>query len=207
MPAGLEPVELAALTPLETYAEVALDGARLSGQEAPGVVFEYARLANTDLSESRLDRLRCVEVEVRGGNFANLAAREAKLATVTITGARLTGVRLTGASLTDVTVSDSRVDLAQFVGATLARVTFEDCRVESTDFSEARLDSVRFHRCDLGRCDFTGARLRRTEFRGCALNDVQGFQDLRGAAMEWRDILELAGAMAASLGIDVLEDE
>ena len=36
---------------------------------------------------------------------------------------------------------------------------------------------------------------------------LQGVESLRGAAMEWPDILDMAGVWAAALGIEVLDAE
>jgi Pentapeptide repeats (8 copies) len=75
----------------------------------------------------------------------------------------------------------------------------------ATDFMQARLESVAFHGCDLTNGDFRGAKLKRCELRRSDLTGVQGVESLRGLAMEWPDIVELAGVWAAALGIEVLE--
>jgi len=80
-------------------------------------------------------------------------------------------------------------------------------REERRSFLEAQLDDVRFHRCDLTRSDFRGARLKRCEFRRCNLTGLQGVESLRGAAMEWPDIVEMAGLLASTLGIQTLDTD
>ncbi len=105
------------------------------------------------------------------------------------------------------TISGSRVDLATFAGARLERVTFEDCMLVQTDFLDAHLRSVRFQTCDLTRADFPGAHLRSCEFRRCDMTELEGVTSLRGAAMEWRDIVGMAGVWAAALGIEPLDEE
>jgi uncharacterized protein YjbI with pentapeptide repeats len=97
--------------------------------------------------------------------------------------------------------------LAAFGFSRLARVTFDDCRLTQTSFLEARLEAVRFHACDLSGADFRGASLRSCEFRGCDLTRLDGVQSLRGAAMEWPDIVGMAGLRAAALGIETLDEE
>jgi uncharacterized protein YjbI with pentapeptide repeats len=84
-------------------------------------------------------------------------------------------------------------------------VTFEDCLLSHSDFLDARLDSVRFHRCDLTQADFRGARAERCEFRHSGLTGLQGVENLRGSAMGWSDIVEMAAVWAAALGIGVLD--
>jgi len=119
---------------------------------------------------------------------------------------RLTGIVVPDAVLRDITFRSCRVDLVSFSFSRLERVTFEDCLLVQADFLEARLESVRFHGCDLGRADFRGARLQQCEFRRNELTGIQGADSLRGAAMEWPDIVETAGLWAAAAGIEVLED-
>jgi uncharacterized protein YjbI with pentapeptide repeats len=104
-----------------------------------------------------------------------------------------------------VTIRDCRVDLASFGFSRLTRVTFEECMLAQTDFLDAQLESVRFHHCDLNRADFRGARMQLCEFRRSDLTGLQGVESLRGSAMEWPDIVELAGVWAAALGIEVLD--
>jgi uncharacterized protein YjbI with pentapeptide repeats len=70
---------------------------------------------------------------------------------------------------------------------------------------EARLESVRFYDCDLAGADFRGASVRQSEFRRVDLSWLEGVQGLRGAAMEWSDIVAMAGLWAAALGIEVLD--
>ncbi len=48
---------------------------------------------------------------------------------------------------------------------------------------------------------------RQCEFRRSDLTGVQGTESLRGSAMEWADIVDMAGAWAAALGIEVLDPE
>ena len=108
--------------------------------------------------------------------------------------------------LVDVTFRACRIDLASFGGSGLQRVTFEDCVLAQTDFLEARLEKVRFERCDLTRADFREARLRDCVLRGCTIEQLEGVTALRGASMDWSDIVAGAGTWAAALGIDVLDD-
>jgi uncharacterized protein YjbI with pentapeptide repeats len=125
---------------------------------------------------------------------------------VSISNGRLTGLELTEAQIDDVTFAGCRIDLASFAGSTLTAVTFDDCVLRQTDFLEAKLDSVRFHDCDLVEADLRRARLHRCELRRSRLTGLQGVESLRGAALEWPDIVEHAGVWAGALGIRMLED-
>ncbi|HEX5147140.1 MAG TPA: pentapeptide repeat-containing protein, partial [Conexibacter sp.] len=118
---------------------------------------------------------------------------------------RLTGSSWADGLLADVLVKDCRVDLAAFAGAKLTRVTFEDCLMAQSDLQDATCESVRFLRCDLRECDLSGVRFRRSELRGCELDGLRGVESLRGAGMEWGDLLGFLPALADALGIRVLD--
>ncbi len=207
LPRELEMAELAPLAHDARCLEFALADVELADQQARGLTLAAARLTRLDLSGCGLDELTATDVEIHGGNLANLHSRGARVTRMTVAGSRLTGLRLSEAELRDLTIRDCRADLASFGGSRLERVTFEGCLLSQADFLDAQLESVRFHRCDLTGADFRGARLRRCEFRRCELTDLQGVASLRGAAMEWPDIVELAGVWAAALGIGVLDPD
>jgi uncharacterized protein YjbI with pentapeptide repeats len=184
---------------------VELSDGVLANQHANGVTFDTVRLVNVAFSDSRLDDLRLADSVLSGCNLANNQAQRASANRVYIETSRLTGVHLPEAALRDVTIRDCRVDLASFGFSRLTRVTFEECMLAQTDFLDAQLESVRFHHCDLNRADFRGARMQLCEFRRSDLTGLQGVESLRGSAMEWPDIVELAGVWAAALGIEVLD--
>jgi len=108
---------------------------------------------------------------------------------------------------TDVAFRGCRLDLAGFRFARLHRVVFEDCILREADFAQARCRSVRFDACDLTGAGFAGARFDASELRGCTLEGITGVDGLRGAALEWTEIVGLAGTLAGALGIRVLGDD
>jgi uncharacterized protein YjbI with pentapeptide repeats len=205
LPPSLEPGEVSSFSHDESHAEIELADVALCDQHAKGLALQTVRLRKVDLSGSRLDHLSLIDGTLEGCSLANVQSPSAELARVAITACRLTGMALPQAKLRDVTIRDSRVDLASFGVAQLTRVTFEDCLLAQTDFLDAQLEDVRFHGCDLTGADFRGARLRRCEFRRSDLTDLQGVESLRGAALEWSEIVALAGVWATALGIETLD--
>jgi uncharacterized protein YjbI with pentapeptide repeats len=154
-----------------------------------------------------LEHLRILDGVLSRCNLANVRARSAHAERVVIDSSRLTGIDFAEGALADVSFRDCRIDLAAFGFAVLKRVSFEDCVLTGTDFLEAQLEAVRFHGCDLREADMRGARMKQCELRGCELAGLQGVESLRGAAMEWSDIVGMAGVWAAALGIEVLDGD
>lgn len=186
--------------------EVELRSLSLAGVAARGVSLEESVLVELDASAARLEALRLLDCAAERCDFANALAPRASFVRASFRGSRMTGVQLTESTLRDVSFHDCRIDLASFARARLQRVSFEDCLLSHSDFLDCELDSVRFVRCELIQADFRGARLARCELRRCKLAQLRGLECLRGAAMEWPDILEHAGELAAALGIGVLDE-
>lgn len=157
-------------------------------------------------NEERKD-LSLVDTELMRCNLANLRARGVRASRLVVAQSRLTGIALTEGHLADVVVRDCSGDLASFGFSGLERVTFEDCVLTQAQFLEARLYDVRFLRCRLDGADFRDARMTQVEFRGCTFEGIVGVEGLRGAALEWAEVVGLAGTFADALGMDVLEDD
>jgi len=66
---------------------------------------------------------------------------------------------------------------------------------------------VLFEDCDFGGASFAGARFDGCELRRCRLDGITGVEGLRGAALEWAEIVGLAGTFASALGLRVLDGE
>ncbi|HXW82216.1 MAG TPA: pentapeptide repeat-containing protein [Acidimicrobiales bacterium] len=206
LPEQLERATVRALAHEAACSEFELVCLSITEQHAGGVKVDNTRLSDIDVSGSRLESLRLIDDVLECCNLANIQARRSVATRVRIEACRMTGVGLTEATLQDVTVRDCRVDLASFSHSRLQRVSFESCMLIETDFLECQLESVRFERCDLSRADFRGARMQRCELCRNNLTDLQGIANLKGAAMEWPDIVEMAGAFARTIGIGVLDE-
>jgi hypothetical protein len=64
---------------------------------------------------------------------------------------------------------------------------------------------VCFTGCDVTSGNFSAARVVNCEFHDCNLQDLRGIEGLRGAAIEWSELVGLTGVMANALGIRTLQ--
>jgi uncharacterized protein YjbI with pentapeptide repeats len=97
------------------------------------------------------------------------------------------------------------MDLASLRFSRLERVLFRDCVMTGLDLYETSLTHVVFERCDLRETELRGARFNRSLLHGCDLEGIRGVEGLKGAALPWPDLVQLAGPMAAALGIETAE--
>jgi uncharacterized protein YjbI with pentapeptide repeats len=205
LPTRLEPSEPTVLEHDAQFAEAELSHLNLRDQRARGVTFQGSKLVDIDLSSSELQDLSLLDVSFSGGNLANVRAHRGRVERTLLQAGRLTGLDLFDATLIDVEFRGCRIDLASFGSARLQRVSFLDCVMTQTLFLDARFDSVLFEDCDLQEIDFRGVRMSDCQLRRNDLTGMQGVEGLRGAAMAWTDIVEMAGVWATALGIEVLE--
>jgi len=187
-----------------------------------GAELELVRLsgdrADVEAPRLSLDTVRCDALHIPGARLARLQGHttwweDCDLSNADLAGAglrhcvmrrtRLTGVSFAEASLRDALVEDCKLDLANLRFAHLERVTFRNCVLADADFSGSTQRAVRYEGCDLRATQFSQARLDRVDLRGSRLEGIGGIGDLRGARIGNEQLLELAPALAAHLGLRV----
>jgi uncharacterized protein YjbI with pentapeptide repeats len=187
------------------YDELLISEPDWAGRELNGVQFDEVRIAGGDLSGAALKDGGFADTVIERANLATLRAERASLMRVRFTGCRMTGVQWTESTLRDVVVEDCRMDLASLRFSRLERVLFRDCVMTGLDLYETSLTHVVFERCDLRETELRGARFNRSLLHGCDLEGIRGVEGLKGAALPWPDLVQLAGPMAAALGIETAE--
>jgi uncharacterized protein YjbI with pentapeptide repeats len=76
-------------------------------------------------------------------------------------------------------------------------VTFQTARLAHLDLSGSRLEDLTIAESVLDACNLANFHAHR----------ARGVESLRGAALEWSDIVGMAGTWAAALGIEVLDGD
>jgi hypothetical protein len=144
---------------------------------------------------------------LEGADLAGSRAVRGELLRCIFRGCRLTGLDWAEGDVHDVVFEDCRLDLAGLRHASLQRVRFTGCDLRELDLARARAEDVLIEHCDLRQADLSGLRAQRLELRGCRVDGLRGVEGLRGALMTWPDVLELAGPLAAGVGIVLLDEE
>ncbi|MCA1224406.1 pentapeptide repeat-containing protein, partial [Streptomyces sp. 8L] len=212
-PARRPEVRLPPLTPYEGGLEadgdfdgLAFLGADLAGQEGPGARFMDCALTDCVLDEAELGRARFIDSVLTRVRGVGTDLGGATLRDVEVVDARLGGTQLHGAGLERVVVRGGKIDYLNLRQARLTDVVFEGCVLAEPDFGGARLTRVEFRDCALRRADLTGVTLKDVDLRGASELDVaKGLDRLAGAVISTAQLLDLAPAFAAHLGVRVLD--
>ncbi|MFC5720699.1 pentapeptide repeat-containing protein [Streptomyces gamaensis] len=176
----------------------------LSGQNGRGAYFLDCALARCALDETSLRRARFADCRLTGVRGVGTDLAEASLRDVEVLDARFGGLQLSAAALERVVVRGGKIDFLNLRQAGLRDVVFEECVLVEPDFSGAVLERVAFRDCVLRRAELSGARLTDVDLRAAAELDIaRGIDRLSGAVISPSQLLDLAPAFAAQLGVRV----
>ncbi|MEU2392444.1 pentapeptide repeat-containing protein [Streptomyces sp. NPDC007369] len=177
----------------------------LSGQEGVGARFMDCAVRRCVLDGAGLARARILDSLLDGVRGVGTDLAGASLRDVELVDARLGGTALHGAVLERVEFRGGKIDYLNLRQARLRDVVFEECVLVEPDFGGAVLERVEFRGCVLRGADVTGARMADVDLRGAAeLDFARGVEALAGAAITPAQLLSLAPALAAHLGLRVL---
>lgn len=201
---ALEPWTGGELEPDGDYDGVEFRDLDLAGQDGAGARFMDCALTGCAVDETALGRARVLDSVLTGLRGVGTRLAEATLRDVELVEARLGGTQLHGSVLERVVVRGGKLDFLNFREARLRDVVFESCVLVEPDFSGARLERVEFVDCALRGADFGNATLKDVDLRGAVpLEVARGLDRLSGAVISTGQLLDLAPALAAELGIRV----
>ncbi|MFJ6012972.1 pentapeptide repeat-containing protein [Streptomyces sp. NPDC092952] len=200
----LVPYDGAGLEPDGDYDGVRFAATDLSDGSGRGARFMDCALDGCTLDRAGLGRARFMDSVLTGVRGVGTDLAEASLRDVEVVDARLGGVQLHGAVLERVLVRGGKIDYLNLREARLTDVVFEGCVLSEPDFGGARLARVEFRDCVLRRADFSSARMESVDLRAAAELDIaRGVERLAGAVISPVQLMDLAPAFAAQIGVRV----
>ncbi len=191
--------------PDRTYEDVAWSHGAFDEVDAPGARFLACTFEAVTVTGGRWERSLW-----RGGALDGVRCRGCPDGADPVARGGPDGVRPVGVRAARVVAAAGAgstgclLDVVNLRGAVLDEVVFEDCRLREVDLGGAQLTGVSFAGCRIERLDLTGATLTEVDLRGAVALDVaRGLDRLGGAVLDVGQVLELAPALAAQLGVDV----
>ncbi|HEV2635459.1 MAG TPA: pentapeptide repeat-containing protein [Actinocrinis sp.] len=179
------------------------EAVRFPQPRAAGAHFSECAFSDTTFDGGRLRGARFHDAWLGAVRLVGVDLAECSFVDATIDGSVLAGVPAFGSLLRRVVFQRCKLDSVNFRTAKLADVIFEDCTIKDVDFAGASLQRVSFSGCTLTDVDFTKASLSKVDLRGAELISLSGLDALRGATIDTGQLLGLAPALAAFLGINV----
>jgi uncharacterized protein YjbI with pentapeptide repeats len=177
----------------------------LSGQSAPHARFLECTFQRCDLSDVKLTRARFGDTGLYAVHGAGVDLAESTWLDCVVQGARLGAVQLYGAELRRVRFEACKIEFLNLRGATLLDCQFVDCQLLEPDFSEATLTQVSFEGSRLVTPEFGRTTLGGVDLSAAEVVGPRGLTGLRGATISALQLIDLAPAFAAELGIIVTD--
>lgn len=170
----------------------------------------HAALTECALSGASVERLdltgaTLVDVEVRDLRATTLIARSSRLRRVRITGGRIGTLDLADAEIDEVELRGVRIDYASLAAARIADLLIADCTIGTLDLPQATVARMAFADSRAEDVDTRGVRAKDLDLRGLEAVSYLDAGSLRGATLSSRQVEYLAPALAAALGIRVLD--
>ena len=173
------------------------------GVSAAGATFLDCRLSSAVLADADLARTSWRGGALAGVRFVAGRLTRSSWRDTVLDDCALAGCELYGAVLRGVTIRRGALDAVNLRGATLQDVLVEDTVLRDVDLGGATLTRVRFPGCRIERLDLTKATLAEVDLRGAEVDIARGFDRLAGTVVDVGQLMALAPALAAHLGLEV----
>jgi uncharacterized protein YjbI with pentapeptide repeats len=199
----LEPPE-GDLTREGDYTEIHLADAEFEELEAGNARVSESAITGVTFTGGGFPRSRFHDVWVSQTRWLGTNLAEIEWRDVTVLDSVLAGVPAYEARLRRVTFARCKINTLNLRGATVQDVVFEGCELMEVDFGDAALTNVTFPGSTLRLARFTKAKLTEVDLRGARELDIaDGYDSLGGAIVDRAQLVELAPALAQTLGIVV----
>ena len=204
LPKSLPPETPTQLEEHQEYASIKISGCDLTGQSAGNVLFEEISLQRTNLTGSRLPKLRLLDIRLEGCDLSGAFLDEARFRRVELIGCRLMGLQMLSTQLDDVCFKDCNLEGAVFASSRAKALHFENCILLTVSFEEANLEGTIFRDCDLRNADLRNTNLQEADFCGSKLDGLQvSPKDMLGAIISPTQAIQVASL----LGVTVMDEE
>jgi uncharacterized protein YjbI with pentapeptide repeats len=185
------------------YEQVEQTGLELTDVSAPGARFLDCRLTSSVINGGDLEGSTWRGGGLSGVRFVGTHLARSVWHRIELDSCALSGVELFGANWRRLVIRGGMLQGVNLRQARLEDVVFEDCVLRDVDFGAAKLERVRFPGCRIERVDLTAMTARRVDLRGAQITIARGLDRLRGVTIDHAQLMDLAPAMAAQLGLEV----
>ncbi|HUS62072.1 MAG TPA: pentapeptide repeat-containing protein [Acidimicrobiales bacterium] len=177
-----------------------------TGLDASHFSVTECRITNARFTAASLHKVHLSDCVISDSDFVGASLAELNATRVELTRCRMSSVDVAGAHLRDVAFFDCKLDGANLRMTTWERCELVDCDLSEADLASARLDGTRVFGCDLSSAQLSKASLAGARLHGSRLESVKSVESLKGAVIGSDQMVPVALALLAAVGITV-EDE
>ena len=173
----------------------------VAGEDLDDVALVRCVVEGVRLTAASARRVRLTDVVLRDCELSGLDLQEARLRRVRIERCRATGLEGGALHAADVAVVDTKLADAGLRMTEWERVAFVGVEATGVDWTAASLRGASFVGCDLSGAVLSRCRMDEVTFRASGLDDLVGARALAGAVVDGPQLVPVALALFADLGI------
>ncbi len=199
-------LELSTFTQL--HRQKSVEDAKFDKQES--TKFDYKNveiiqsiITNSNTQESNFQGSKWRDVIVKSSNFSACKLSDNKITRVKFDGCRMQGIDFNSSELLDVEFINCNLDLSNFRMTQLRSVRFDNCSMIESEFTAGDLKGVIVKDCVLEKVDFVDIKINNVDLSGSQLIDVSGIKGLKGATIDYTQLISLAPELAQSIGLKI----
>ena len=154
-------------------------------------------------------------IDLTGATILDVAATDLRAASITlrnagirrlrISGGRIGTLDLSGTRIDELEIRDVRIDYLTLGGAKATDILITDTTIRTLDLPQAEISRMAFSGCRSEEVDPRGLRAKDVDLRGLDADVFVDATSLRGTTLTTYQIQQLAPAIAAGLGIRILD--
>ncbi|MEV4310696.1 pentapeptide repeat-containing protein [Actinocrispum sp. NPDC049592] len=186
------------------YTTVRFDGNEFTGFVAGNARFIESVLSGVRFSSGRLRRTHFNDVWIHGAHIVDTDMVETTWLDAEIVNTALAGVEQFDSTMNRVTFIGCKLISVNFRSTRMTNITFANSVLRDVDFGAAELTKVTFPGSTLEDIHFSNAKLKNVDLTTAAsLGIGDGYTSMAGATISLTQAVDLAPALAQSLGMKV----
>ena len=199
----LEEAAPSQLAPQARHDGLRLAGVDLSGTDLTGATFAECALEDVTAHTTILQHARLLETRIERLHAPVLDATRSTWRDVELSGSRIGALDIYDAEIRSTRLTGTKIDWINLRSSRIEDVLFEDCTIEELDLGGVTASRVAFVNCRAGSLALAHAHLTDVDLRGLEIGALGNLEGLSGATLDTRQVIDLAPAFAAHLGIRV----
>ena len=190
-----------ALAAGERYEQLRFASLQLLDQQAKGATFDMVDFDGVRLPAAHLEQCELIDVRIADSDLSNLRLDRSLLRRVQVRGSRLVGLAGPEALIEDCLFEECDLGLAQLRFCTVRRARFVRCNLHEADFASSELASVVFRDCRLEGADMSQVKALEMDLRGSQLEGIKlSPEQMKGGLVDFEQALYLIRLLGLTVG-------
>ena len=189
----------------DSHATVRYEQVELTDLDLRHSTFSECAFTGCDLTGTDLTGAHLVESELSEVEAAHLTAPRSLWRHSTVARSRLGAVEAYEATLDGLVIADAKISYLNARSSTWKDVLVRGCVIDELDLVGAKLNRVRFEACQIRSLELSRTTCADVDLRSAELREIRGLAGLAGCTISPEQLYDLSGALAAHLGLTVID--